>query len=84
MISRRDFIIHSSVAAAGLMVPGALMGAVSPSSKKDANEKIRVGLIGCKSMGWGDYVEFLNFPEAECTALCDIDRNILENRAADL
>lgn len=84
MISRRDFIIHSSVAAAGLMVPGALMGAESPSGKRGTDEKIRVGLIGCRSMGWGDYVEFLHFPEAECTALCDIDRNVLESRAAEL
>jgi len=35
-------------------------------------------------MGFNDLRSFLKNPEVECVALCDIDRNVLERRTADL
>lgn len=82
---RRDFIARSSAAIAGLMVPDILKAeAPMPAKKESKNNLIRVGLIGCKSMGWGDYVEFLHFPEADCVALCDIDSEVLRKRGEEL
>jgi len=84
MISRRQFLLQSSAAAAGLMIPDVLMGQVPESMKVGSNDKIRVGLIGCLSMGWGDLAEFFHFPEAECVALCDIDKSALDKRSVEL
>ena len=48
-----------------------------------ANEKITVGLIGCKGMGFNNLKTFLDKPNVECAALCDVDSNILNERAAE-
>lgn len=81
--NRRTFLKQSSLAMAGLMMPDILMGRPSKSIL-GANERINVALIGCRSMGWGDLAEFFHFPQANCMALCDVDSEVLQNRAKDL
>ena len=49
-----------------------------------ANDRINVALIGCRNMGWGDLNDAPLRPEVRCVALCDVDRKILEDRAAEL
>ena len=49
-----------------------------------ANDQIRVGLIGCRSMGWADLTDIMRQPEVRCVALCDIDQKILADRTAEL
>ena len=48
------------------------------------NDLIGIGVIGCNGMGFSNLRSFLNMPEVECRALCDVDRNVLETRAADV
>lgn len=85
MISRRNFISHSASAiAAGLIMPSILNESSMFARSVGANDKINVGLIGCKGMGWSDLSDFLLHPDVDCVALCDIDKNILESRAADV
>lgn len=38
-----------------------------------ANDKIRVGLIGCGGMGIGDLQTFFIYPEVDCPVVCDVD-----------
>jgi predicted dehydrogenase len=85
MVTRRNFLRQSASAlAAGLVAP-AVWGHNSPyAGSVSANDRIRVGLIGCRSMGWGDLSDLLVHPEVDCVALCDVDRKILESRAEDL
>ncbi len=83
MITRRTFLKSSSAAMAGLLVSD-IMHARKAFGSVSANEKINVGLIGCRSMGWGDYAEFFHFSEANPMALCDVDSDVLQNRARDL
>lgn len=47
-------------------------------------EKIRVGLIGVKGMGWSDLTALLKQPGVVCTALCDVDERILDQRIREL
>ncbi|PSL34156.1 Gfo/Idh/MocA family protein [Dyadobacter jiangsuensis] len=85
-ISRRKFI-HTAAAVAG----GA---AVSPvitdfayaerPIRSAAADKIRVAAIGINSMGWADVNAVMKNPGVECVALCDVDRNVLDKRAAEL
>lgn len=85
MISRRNFISHSASAiAVGLVMPSILSENSIFARTVGANDKINVGLIGCKGMGWSDLSDFLLHSEVDCVALCDIDKNILESRAADV
>lgn len=85
MITRRTFIKRSSaVMAAGLIMPPILGESKIFAHPVGANDKIRVGLIGCRSMGWANLSDFLIHPEVDCVALCDIDKNILDSKAAEV
>ncbi|WP_459188009.1 Gfo/Idh/MocA family protein [Parabacteroides sp. APC149_11_2_Y6] len=85
MLSRRNFIRHSASAiAAGLVMPSLLNENNVFARTVGANDKINVALIGCKNMGWADLSDFLLHPEVDCVALCDIDRNILGEKALEL
>jgi predicted dehydrogenase len=67
--SRRTFLRNSGLATAS--VP--LFGAFVTSASVGANDKIRIGLIGCGGMGRGDLATFLKFPEVQCPVVCDVD-----------
>jgi predicted dehydrogenase len=61
-----------------------LPATASARSAVPAADKVRVGLIGCNSMGWANLREHAALPEVECVALCDIDQSVLDKRAAEL
>lgn len=85
MVSRRNFIRHSaSAVATGLIMPSVLNESNLFASSVGANDQINVALIGCRSMGWADLSDFLIHPEVNCIALCDIDKNVLEQKAAEV
>jgi predicted dehydrogenase len=52
--------------------------------KAGPNDKIGIGLIGVRSQGYSNLASFLKNPEVECVALCDIDKNFLDSRTADI
>lgn len=69
MVSRRNFISHSaSAVAAGLILPSILNESRMFARNVGANDKINVGLIGCKGMGWSDLSDFLLHPDVDCVA----------------
>jgi predicted dehydrogenase len=78
--NRRDFIKHSAIAAAAVGVaPTILNACASPA------DKVTVALIGCRSMGFSDLKSFLRKENnVECVALCDVDTNVLETKAAEV
>ena len=48
------------------------------------NNKIVVALVGCKGMGFSDLREFIALEEVEVKALCDVDNNVLMERAENV
>lgn len=88
MSTRRNFIktISTAAAASWIMPETALSNPVltGNTTKSNASDIVRVGLIGCRNMGWSDLSDFLILPNTECIALCDIDQNILNDRAAEI
>ena len=82
-MKRREFIQSSSTYLAGLGVasflPHDLLG-----SKVSAADKVRIGAIGINGMGWSDLMSLLKDPRAECVALCDVDKNVLDKRVGEL
>lgn len=76
---RRKFIKTSAIATAAIGTFPTIMNACA-----SPNEKIVVGLVGCLGMGFNDLKAFLKQKNVECGAMCDVDRNVLEERAAEV
>jgi predicted dehydrogenase len=79
--SRRDFIRSASTMVAAAAMPSALNAfprLVAPS------DRLNVAAIGINGMGWADLTAMLKNPAAQCVALCDVDKNVLDKRAAEL
>ncbi|MCY1721921.1 Gfo/Idh/MocA family oxidoreductase [Prolixibacteraceae bacterium Z1-6] len=82
MTNRRNFIKTSAMATAGVgLVAGMPM---AMNSCAGANDKLVCGLIGAKGMGFADLKAFLGQKNTECAAICDVDKNILNTRIADV
>ena len=82
-INRRDFMKKSTLLSAGLgsatiLKPGFLSSMIQPS------DKINVALIGCRSMGFRILEKHLSYDDVNCVAMCDVDKNVLEERAAEV
>jgi predicted dehydrogenase len=87
MSSRRHFLSQSSrlLAATGLSgVTGAPLLSTAPKPNVSAADKLVFGLIGCRSMGFGDLENALKQPGVTCGALCDIDDAVLQKRTLDV
>lgn len=79
--SRRDFIRSASTLMAAAALPSALYGLprmVAPS------DRLNVAAIGINGMGWADLTALLKIPGVQCVALCDVDKNVLDKRVAEL
>ncbi len=75
-MDRRKFVIQSSLASAATMaIPHLIFG-------KNADEKIRVGIIGVGARGTGHLELLLRRDDVVITALCDIDQKRLTDGSA--
>lgn len=85
-LHRRNFIRNTSLAALGSGVLSAVPLELLASVRKNtaASDTINVGLIGCRGMGWTNLTAMLKAAGVRCTALCDVDSNVLNQRKAEL
>ncbi|WPP50759.1 Gfo/Idh/MocA family protein [Catalinimonas niigatensis] len=88
---RRKFLQSAAQIATGISISAVPEHVFATNSPKkairplfSANETIRVGLIGCNNMGWHNLNSMLKHEGVECIALCDVDSNVLDKRAAEL
>ena len=82
LTSRRKFCGNTIKIAAG-----AGMISLAPASMSCTNlfnNKIVVGLVGCKGMGFSNLKQFISLEEVEVKALCDVDKNVLNERAGNV
>ena len=70
--TRREFLLKTGLATAGVTIGSTRMSAISNSNVIGANEKIRVGFIGVGNRGTAVMHEFMNEPDCEVAALCDV------------
>jgi predicted dehydrogenase len=86
MNSRRSFIRQAGVLAGTSILASALhdqaFGALG--KKMAASDRINVAAIGINGMGWADLKSSLKQPGVQVVMLCDIDKNVLDARMADL
>ena len=83
MQTRRNFIQAAS-AAAGLFAFAPLEVLATRRKRVSANDKLHLGVIGCKGMGWSDLRSHLQLSDVDCIALCDVDQSVLDMRASDV
>jgi predicted dehydrogenase len=79
--TRREFVKNSTKLAIGA---GLISMMPMTSSCNTANEKIVIGAIGLRNMGFSNLRSFLKNPGVECGAICDIDDEIINNRLAEI
>lgn len=84
--SRRDFIKNTSTALAGMGLSMGLPWEALANSKKtiSANDKIGIGVMGIRGMGWEDLQSMMKIPDTQVIAICDVDENILSQRKEEL
>jgi len=82
--SRRTFLKQSSLVLAGAGSAAFVPQHVMASHIIGANEKVRIGVIGCKGMGFSNLRAHLKLDNVECAALCDVDGQVLEQRTAEV
>ena len=81
--NRRKFLKDSAVLTAGagaftILPSSVLAGKVAPS------DKINVGIIGCRGKGYGILKNHMEYDDVNVVAMCDVDQNILNDRAAEV
>ncbi len=94
-ISRRGFLESGGRLAAGALVAGAIpsrkgvraasrQAAASAGQAAGANDRVNLGFIGVRGRGRDLYGYFGALPGVRIAALCDVDGNVLAERAADV
>ncbi|MFD2742202.1 MULTISPECIES: Gfo/Idh/MocA family protein [Sphingobacterium] len=76
-MDRKKFITNTVLLAASITSWGAF--AQSYTAKA-----VRVGVIGIHGMGWSNLKAILRDSRVQCTALCDVDKEVLAQRVAEL
>lgn len=68
---------------AALIGGSTLLTPILPSFSAQQN-KVRVAAIGINGMGWSNLNSIIKHPDVVCTALCDVDANVLKKRETEL
>src|SRR5262245_4779910 len=86
MSSRKKFLYQSSLLLGGGMMAAALDNNVFAIFKNRIapSDQLNIGAIGIKGMGWSNVMAALKVPGVNIVALCDIDKNVLDQRLSDL
>ncbi|MEH3039771.1 MAG: Gfo/Idh/MocA family oxidoreductase [Sphingomonas paucimobilis] len=81
-LDRRTLLAGGVAASAATVMP---LGEVfAQRHRASANDKLQVGLIGCKGMGWSNLTAMLKGTDVVPVALCDVDARVLAERGAEL
>jgi predicted dehydrogenase len=84
MINRRDFLQAAITTAAAARMGPVLAASPQRSGAAAANERIRVGLIGCGSRGNQVASDWMKHKDSVFVAACDVAKDRLEKTAARL
>jgi predicted dehydrogenase len=86
MNSRRDFLQKSALIAGGTVLASALDNRAFAifKSRIMPSDQLNLGAIGINGMGWSDVTAALKVPGVNLVAVCDVDKNVMDKRVADL
>ena len=86
MNDRRRFLQQSSVILGGATLLSAFDNKAFAILKNryPAADQVNIGAIGINGMGWANVTAALKVPGVNIVALCDVDKNVLDKRMAEL
>jgi len=86
MNSRRKFLENSTVILGGSLLVSALDNNAFAIFKNRVapSDQLNIGLIGAKGMGWANLTSALKISGVNVVAICDVDKNVLDQRMSDL
>jgi len=76
-MKRKDFIKSAAVLSASSIV-------YQHKTFANPSSVLKVGLIGANGMGWSNLTAILKVEDVVCTAICDVDENVLNKRVDEL
>jgi predicted dehydrogenase len=86
MSSRRDFLQKSAIVAGGTLLASTFNNQAFAIFKNRImpSDQLNIGAIGINGMGWADVTAALKVPGVNLIAICDVDKNVMDKRMADL
>jgi predicted dehydrogenase len=86
MMQRRRFLQQAGTLLAGGTVLSSLDNKTFAIFKNRIapSDQLRIGAIGINGMGWANVTAALKVPGVSVAALCDVDKNVLDKRMAEL
>jgi predicted dehydrogenase len=86
MNTRRSFIRKAGILASTSLFTTVLKKQAFGSLERRtaASDRVRVAAIGVNGMGWSDLTAALKIPGVDVVMVCDVDKNVLDGRMADL
>lgn len=86
MSSRKKFLFQASALTTGAFLASAMSSDVFAifRNKVAPSDQVNVGVIGINGMGWSNLQAILKISGVNLVALCDIDKNIIDKRLAEL
>src|SRR6476619_6502663 len=86
MNSRRIFLQNSATILGGGLLASALENKAFAIFKNGIPpaDQLNIGLIGAKGMGWANLTAALKVPGVNVVAVCDVDKNVLDERMGGL
>ncbi len=86
MLSRKKFLYQASALTAGAFLASAMNNDVFAIFKNRIapSDQVNVGVIGVNGMGWSNLLAILKVPGVNLVAICDIDKNVIDKRLAEL
>ena len=82
-MDRRKFISSTALSTAAISMTGIIPSEDWPG-RIPPSDTLNVALIGCRNMGFGILQQHLSNPGVNCVALCDIDENVLNEKAGEV
>jgi predicted dehydrogenase len=86
MTDRRRFLQQSSAILGGATLLSAFDNKAFAilNNRFPAADQVNIGAIGINGMGWSNVTSALKVPGVNIVALCDVDKNVLDKRTAEL
>lgn len=86
MSDRRKFLQDTGMLLAGSTLLSSIDNKAFAifKSRIAPSDQINIGAIGINGMGWANVSSALKIPGVNIVALCDVDKNVLDKRMADL
>lgn len=78
-MKRRKFIYKASAVGAGSLVLGSPL--LQAATKRiSPNDKLQIGVVGCKGMGWSDTNSLLKMKDVDLLGICDVDERVIQEK----